>query len=411
MVIKKTKIRKQRILLGFFLVLILIVMYFSSGSEVENLLRCEKRINILMLGCDELKYSKHADVIMLLSYEPRTKFLDILSIPRDSKVPRTDSKHWRPYQKANEVYARAYNKTKNPHDSCIAVKDSISKFLDMTIQFYLQVDYNSFCDVIDAMGGVEMNIEKRMDYDDNWGKLHIHFKPGLQKLNGKKSLEYIRFRDKALGDVGRIVRQHKFLKILSNQMRNVRLLMKLPDIYSAIVRNTWTNMWLKDVISLMIELRDVTRRDLRIQNLPGIAKCLIGKNYWVTEKEKVGNVVQVIKNSYRENSRNYGLKPMAETFDDIVVVEVWNATSRRGLAEDLQLYLRQFGIDAVRWGNYGNYKKYTTVIDRQGDIGLAYRVARVVGCSEVKTEIDKTRLVELSIVIGDDFKEIYEKKY
>ena len=80
------------------------------------------------------------------------------------------------------------------------------------------------------------------------------------------------------------------------------------------------------------------------------------------------------------------------------------------MAQNLQLYLRQFGIDAVRWGNYGSGKKYTTIIDRRGDIDLAYRIASVVGCSEVRTEIDRSRLVDLSIVIGDDFREVYEEE-
>ncbi len=404
------KTRNEKIILGFFFVLILITVYFSSGSEIGYQLRHEKKINILLLGCDELKYSKHADVIMLLSYEPRTKFLDVLSIPRDTKVPRTGTKHWRPYQKINEVYARAYKETKNPHDGCLAVKDTVSKLLGMSIQFYMQLDYNSFCDVIDAMGGIEIDIEKRMDYDDNWGNLHIHLKPGRQELDGKKSLQYVRYRDKVLGDVGRISRQHKFLKILSSQVKNVRILLKLPDIFRAVARNTWTNMWLKDVLVFMVEIRDMSRRDLRIQNLPGISKCLIGKNYWVVKREKINDIVQVINNSYRENRKSYRRALSVEMFDDIVVVEVWNATERKGLAKNLQLYLRQFGIDAVRWGNYGSYKRYTTIIDRQGDVDLAYRIAKVVGCSEVRTEIDRTRLVDLSIVIGDDFKENYEKR-
>ncbi len=62
----------------------------------------------------------------------------------------------------------------------------------------------------------------------------------------------------------------------------------------------------------------------------------------------------------------------------------------------------------MRWGNFGIYKKYTTVIDRLGDIELAHKVAKVVGSSVVKTEIDKTRFVDLSIVLGNDFIEVGE---
>ena len=389
----------------FFSVFILI-----SNSSMESYLRHEKRINILLMGCDEIKYSKHSDVIMLLSYEPKTKFLDVLSVPRDTKVMTGggDTRyHW---HKINEIYAEGFHPNKNPHEGSIALKDIISKILNIDIPFYFQLDYNSFRDVINVIGGVEIDIEKNMDYDDNWGNLHIHFKPGRQKLSGQKALEYIRFRDKVLGDVGRIARQHRFMNALSNQIKSPVTVLRIPGIVKAIRDNSWTNMSLQDMLAFIFELRDMTQRDLRVQNLPGTAEFTrTGKSFWILEKEKTDDIVQVINNSYRENMKSYRLSSAPEVFKDIVVVEVWNASGREGLAKTAQLYLRHFGIDAVRWGNYGSPKKYTMVIDRQGNSELAYKVAKVVGCNEVKTEIDKTRLVDLSIVIGEDYKEVYEE--
>ena len=402
-------IRTERMLLLAFSGMILVFVVFSINSKTERMIRNNQRINILILGCDDLKYVKHSDVIMLASYEPRSKFLDVLSIPRDTKVRRTDA-HWRPFQKINEVYARAYlNKDRDSRSACLAVKDEVEKLLKVKVPFYLQIDYNTFCDVIDVLGGVEIDVEKKMDYDDNWGNLHIHFNPGRQLLNGHKSLEYVRYREKALGDMGRISRQHKFLKLLSAKMKELRLFFKIPAIFRAVVRNVWTNMKIKDIMLLAVEMRDLSHKDIRIQNLPGEAENIADKSYWVTDSEKTDDIVNVINTSFKQNTR-YSVRARNIYMDEIVTVEVWNASSREGLAKQLQLQLRKYGIDALRWGNYGTLKKCTTVIDRKGNLDLAYKIAGMIGCSEVKTEIDPMRLVDLSIVVGEDFKEFYEKE-
>jgi anionic cell wall polymer biosynthesis LytR-Cps2A-Psr (LCP) family protein len=65
------------------------------------------------------------------------------------------------------------------------------------------VDYALFCKAIDAVGGIEIEVEEPMHYDDSAGNLHIHFEPGRYLFNGQKALEYIRYRGNA-GDTGRI---------------------------------------------------------------------------------------------------------------------------------------------------------------------------------------------------------------
>jgi len=403
---KKIRIPIKKLILAFTLISIALFIFFSYKGKVFQFIRQGKRINILVLGCDELKFAKHADVIMLLSYEPRTRFLDILSIPRDTKVPCSRELSWRGYRKISEIYALVYKKSKTIREACLSSKKTIENVLEMEIPFYLQINYQGVIDIVDTIGGVTVNIDEPMDYDDEAGDFHIHFTVGEKGLNGNEVLKYIRFRDRLLGDRGRIERQQRLLKLLTGKLREAKVLLKFPQIYRNIRDNIWTNLNFWDFLALANEVRSFHYENLRVQSLPGKSEYIRGTDYWIPDEKMSEEVVQVIMNSYRIGWKTSRPVYSGGKLDRIVKVEIWNATNRKDLAYNVQRKLRQYGIDAVRWGNFGIYKKYTIVIDRLGDIELAHKVAKIVGSSVVKTEIDKTRFVDLSIVLGNDFMEV-----
>lgn len=407
---KKLRISLKNLILALILISIALFIFFSYSGKVFQFIRQGKRINILVLGCDELKFAKHADVIMLLSYEPRTRFLDILSIPRDTKVPCSKKLSWRGYRKISEIYALVYKKSKTIREACLSSKKAIENVLEMEIPFYLQINYQGVIDIVDTIGGVTVNIDEPMNYDDDAGDFHIHFTVGEKGLNGNEVLKYIRFRDRLLGDKGRIERQQSLLKLLTGKLRDAKILLKFPQIYRNIKGNIWTNLDFWDFFALANEVRSFDYENLRVQSLPGKSEYIRGVDYWVPDEKMSEEVVQVIMNSYRIGRKASRPVYSGGKLDRIVKVEVWNATNRKDLAYNVQRKLRQYRIDAVRWGNFGIYKKYTIVIDRLGDIELAHKVAKIVGSSVVKTEIDKTRFVDLSIVLGNDFMGVGEPK-
>jgi len=400
---EKARITVEKLVVAFTLILIAIFFFFSSTGRVFQLVRQGKRINMLVLGCDELKFAKHADAVIFLSYEPRTKFLDVLSIPRDTKVPCSKELSWRGYRKISEIYAIEYKRTKLIPEACVSSKKAIENLLEMEIPFYLQIDYDGIVNVVDTIGGIVVNIDEPMDYDDEAGDFHIHFTAGEKRLKGSEVLKYFRFRESVLGDRGRIERQQKLLKLLAEKLREGKIILKFPQIYQDLRGNTWTNLNFWDFLALANEVRGFNYRNLRIQSLPGKSEYIGGVDYWTLDKEMAEEVIQVIMNSDKLGRKASRPIYTEGKIDRIVKVEVWNATDRKDLAYDVQRRLRQYGIDAVRWGNFGISKKYTTVIDRLGDIELAHRVARIIGASVVKTDIDKTRFVDLSIVLGNDF--------
>jgi len=402
---EKPRIPIEKLILALVLISISLFIFFFYTSKVFQFIGQGKRINILVLGCDELEFAKHADVLMLISYEPRTRFLDVLSIPRDTKVPCSKELSWRRYRKISEIYALVYKKSKTIREACLSSKKALEDVLEMEIPFYLQINYQGVVNIIDTIGGITVNIDEPMDYDDNAGDLHIHFTVGEKRLDGSEVLEYVRFRESILGDRGRIERQQRIFKLLTEKLRDPKMLLKFPKIYRNIRDNIWTNLNFWDFLALANEVRSFDYKNLRVQSLPGKSEYIRGVDYWVLDEKMAEEVVQVIMNSYRVGQRAYWPVYSGEKLDRIVKVEVWNATDRKDLAYDVQRRLREYGIDAVRWGNFGIYKKYTIVIDRLGDIELAHKVAKIVGSKVIKTEIDKTRFVDLSIILGNDFME------
>jgi len=407
---KKLRISIKKLILALILISIALFIFFSYNGKLFQFIRQGKRINILVLGCDELKFAKHADVIMLLSYEPRTRFLDVLSIPRDTKVPCSKELSWRRYRKISEIYALVYKKSKSIAEACFSSKKTIENVLEMEIPFYLQINYQGVVNIVDTIGGVTVNIDEPMDYDDDAGDFHIHFTVGEKGLNGNEVLKYIRFRDRLLGDRGRIERQQSLLKLLTGKLTDAKILLKSPRLYRNIRDNIWSNLNFWDFLALANEVRSFDYENLRVQSLPGKSEYIRGVDYWVPDEKMSEEVVQVIMNSYRIGGKASRPVYSGGKLERIVKVEVWNATNRKDLAYDVQRKLRHYRIDAVRWGNFGIYKKYTIVIDRLGDIELAHKVAKIVGSSVVKTEIDKTRFVDLSIVLGNDFMGVGELK-
>lgn len=400
----KFKLSPEKYLILTSSIIFCLTLFLVVKSPLIRLIERGKRINILVVGADELRYARHADSIILVSYDPKKRFVDMLSLPRDTLFYLG----WR-RRKLSEVYAYQYNKTKDEKKSCIFLKEAIEKLLDkegkIKIPYYVQVNYSCFREIIDSLGGVKINIDQDMDYDDYAQDLHIHLKKGIRRLSGDESLQYIRFRQDVLGDEARIKRQQAFCKLLTKKVASPIFSLSIARISKSLSKNTHTNLNFWNFLVLLNEARLFKMQNLRTQIFPGESKNIGGRSYWVLEKEKKREIVQVIFEKGLLSREVFTSPIISENEPQHIVAEVWNATNRKDLAYNLSRYLRSKGIDVVKWGNFGTYRNHTTIIDRTGNLKIAYRVAKLVGSNLVDTEIDKNRLVDISVVIGEDFSE------
>lgn len=265
--VKKNRRRLSSMIYFTLLLIILIVFlnYFGIFPFSSNILSYN-RINMLIVGCDEIENQGRADTIVLLSISPKTKNVLILSIPRDTRVEIPG----RGMDKINHAYAFGGKEL---------ISKTVSSFLDIPINFYVIVDFIKFVNIIDELGGVEINIEKEMHYIDKAGGLNINLYPGKQILDGEKALQYIRFRHDNLGDLGRIKRQQKLVEALINKMMNLDSVTKIPQILEGLKTYLETDIKLQDAVALANLFKRVSQDKFIIETVQGNPVYINGISY------------------------------------------------------------------------------------------------------------------------------------
>jgi LCP family protein required for cell wall assembly len=202
-----------------------------------------ERVNILLLGGDtrglERGEAPRSDSMIVASLDPVTKQAYLFSILRDTYAPIPG------HGKDRINAALAYG------GPSLAL-ETVSNFLNIPIQYYVYVDFEGFIALIDSIGGIEYYVEKDMYYSSkaDGPEYDINLKKGLQTLDGKEALQYVRFRYDALSDYSRTERQRKFLKAVAEEMQKTSSLLKLPGTLRDIAPYIETNLSLSEMIKL-----------------------------------------------------------------------------------------------------------------------------------------------------------------
>jgi polyisoprenyl-teichoic acid--peptidoglycan teichoic acid transferase len=220
--------------------------------------------NILVLGGD--KVNKNSDTMMIANFDPSTNKVNIMSIPRDTKVLIEDN-----YRKINFAY---------PHGGIELTVKTVSELMDVKIKYYIFVDTKAFRNIIDLLDGIDINIPADMDYDDPTQNLHIHLKKGLKHLDGEQAEEYVRFRDpnhwtKEIkkyydgSDLKRIEAQQGFISELVRQKLTLQYLPRLNSIISTLFANIDTNFSMSEIVKLSGYAGKINMSSLNFISMPG----------------------------------------------------------------------------------------------------------------------------------------------
>jgi len=173
--------------------------------------------NILILGIDDGENGgREADTIILLSFSNDTGKSRLISIPRDTWVTADSSAG-----RLGSLYTWG---------GASLIVRHVSNLLGISIHQYVVIDMETFAELIDIFGGVDIYVEENMDYEDPESGLEIHLGQGYQHLNGEEAQKYLRFRSEKLGDVGRVQRQQKFFKSFYAKVLQLETIPKLPAI-------------------------------------------------------------------------------------------------------------------------------------------------------------------------------------
>lgn len=402
-------------LLGLaFAALTIAAIVASFRSPFARALRKGEPVFAVLLGTDWVDNARHSDTLVLIRYNPRDRSLDLLSIPRDTRLP-PGSKYR--VSRVNAVFTYVFKTSRSDDIACREVAETVRRLVFANrpdapeIPYYLELDYGGFKKIVDFLGGVPVTVYESMNYDDNWGHLHIHFEPGRYLLNGQKALEYVRYRNKQ-GDYGRMLRQEEFLLNAMARFKKPSNLIRLPELLAISFSSVKTNLAGFDRLLALWELRSLTRDRIRIIQLPG--KSL--HNYWVPEGDAIAATAELLTaGTGKSPVSGIEYQPAASASSSTLAapapeisaptVEVWNASSRKGLALEVVRKLRKAGFDVVKWGNYSSRQKRTMVRDHRGDPDQARAVAAALGSSGVETftRVEASPLVDMEVILGEDY--------
>ncbi|MGO0062212.1 LCP family protein [Brevibacillus fluminis] len=203
----------------------------------------DKSISLLIIGRDTRKNGGglNTDVMLLATINPVNKKVTMLSIPRDTRIKLAGTSG---YEKINSVYAlgenqkkRAEQKGQKPTENGITLlKSTFEDVFGIPVQYYAEVDFKGFQAIIDELGGVQVNVDRKLVYDDPTDGTHINLSPGLQVLDGDKALDYVRHRHDNRGakyessDFDRNRRQQEVIHAIVDKMTTIDGMTKILDI-------------------------------------------------------------------------------------------------------------------------------------------------------------------------------------
>jgi len=241
--------------------------------------------NILFLGVDSNGrmansfFGTRSDSIILLNIDKSGESINMISIPRDSKVYLAGKKG---SDKINSAHAFG--------GPVLAVK-TIEDTFGIDINNYIVVNYAGVRDFIQAIGGVPINIEKRMYYRDKTAGLIIDLQPGYQVLDAQKAEGYLRFRNDAMGDIGRIKRQQWFLQALLDKLKSGKTILKAPELIGILGKNIKTDMNLFDLSNILNLAGELKPENIKIATLPGRPSKYGAVSYWILDADKTQKII------------------------------------------------------------------------------------------------------------------------
>ena len=295
------------------------------------------RLNFLLIGTDGS--NSRTDTIMLASLDFVDRKINLISIPRDTRVLVNGK-----YHKIN---------------ACAVIGGDellINTVRDITgapIHYYVKASFTGFRNIIDLLGGVDYYVPMDMHYSDPYQNLYIDLKEGQQHLDGDKAEQLVRFRRYPEADIQRTRVQKDFLKELLKQKLTAEYFFRAPSLYSDISKNITTNFTAGDMmkhLDIIKLFQDATDETITAYEMPGSARMIGGASYWIHDVEQTlelskeyfgGSGTSKVKSTYAAAEQSaISSAPKATAADNAAVLSESDSTDEEGLpADDIEMFL------------------------------------------------------------------------
>lgn len=305
----------------------------------------QDKLTIVCMGIDDnwtnsdVAYTSEArtDTLFVLTMDLNTKKATMLSIPRDTYAHIVGTKNdW--HFKINAAYT-----TGGPTRTIATVNE----FLGTNANHYLVLNIDSTKKMVQALGGVDLNVEHEMHYHDKWGHLSIDLHPGFQHLDGDQAVGFARYRHPDFGkkpspedgDERRMYRQHLLLRAMIEKAKNFANVTQAPHLVDVAMSTVHTDLTRQQLFDLAAIFKGVQQNDIQTAALPG--DDFRGKD---------GAWLYKIKPEVAHAYADWLVKGDPNAARRLVPVVVKNGTSTPGLAQHAVAQLKALGYTDVQNG-------------------------------------------------------------
>jgi len=267
-----------------------------TGRKPEEVLmeglgrKLDHPYQILVMGVDRVleapmgspeSFNGRSDSMLLIRFDPRDRSVQMLSIPRDTQVPIPD-------------YGVTKINAANVYGGAALAQEVVSEKLNgVEIDRYVRLDTAGLSALIDAIGGIEVNVPKRMKYKDNTQKLNIDLYAGVQTLNGEQAEGFARFRHDEEGDIGRIRRQQIVLKAVKAKIANPSVVLHLPDLINVMQKHVDSNLSFDEMMAIATFSMTLKPEQIQVASLAGRPSepNEFRFSYWIANQEDVDQAI------------------------------------------------------------------------------------------------------------------------
>jgi len=366
-----------------------------SKEELEKISNEGGSCNILIMGVDvgtpgatNDDDPKRTDTMIVAHYNAKDKKLSLVSIPRDTLI-QIDGKN----QKINAAHF---------FGGVASAVSAVEELLGIKIDYYGKIDYEGFRKVIDAIGGVDMEITNEMNYDDPTQDLSIHFKKGTTvHLDGKKAEEFFRWRKNndgtglARADLDRIKNQQLFISKVMAKVKSPTILIKIPSILSAIQSYVETNMDANGILKYGYLFATMGKDKISMDTINTDEKYINNISYVVYNEAKNKDILSKLNDSQVQNIDKSKYK-----------IKILNGTKKSGLASDFSKYLSENGYNKAVTDNGDPTSKTKIIVynkseDIKADLIKDFKTENIEFLSSEEENFD------IIVMLGEDHDYIY----
>jgi LCP family protein required for cell wall assembly len=356
-------------------------------------------VNILVMGIDRVLdvsgdsrqiFRGRSDTMLLLRLDPSDHSVQMLSIPRDTRVDFPGMS----IPKINQANADG--------GATLAAQVVNHTLNNVPIDRYVRVTTGAFRELVDLVGGVDVFVPEPMSYHDNTQNLHIDLAPGWQILNGEKAEQFARFRNQNNGDIGRVQRQQALLKSLRARLQTPAMVTRLPKLIRVLSKYIDTNLSLEETLALGTFGLTLQQDNFKMVLLPGRFSTPgeFSASYWIMDSVGKDRIMR----DYFGQESTHTLLAVNPSANELRIA-IQNTTGQARINQKVIEFLRTKGFYNVYLVNdWSESQKQTQIIAQQGDVKAAIALKNLLGLGKIEASSIGDIKSDITIRVGKDWR-------